>query len=241
MIRSILLDIEGTTTPIAFVHDVLFPYARSHVRQYLETHLNSSEVLASLVRLKAEHTVDLEENLDPPPLVSQPRVAAIDSMVAYVNWLIDRDRKSLGLKLLQGKIWEQGYLDGSLRAPVFEDVAPALKRWRHAGLSLNIFSSGSVLAQQLLFGHTEAGDLTQFIDNYFDTNTGPKGEMQSYQLIADALELPAPEILFISDVVTELDPARKAGMQTRLCIRPGNHRQPESSHQRIESFEVIFG
>lgn len=239
-IRGILLDIEGTTTPIAFVHEVLFSYARSRLRSYLAAHFDSAETLTDLEKLRAEHAADVEQGLEPPALVSGPRDTEIDSIVSYVHWLIDRDRKSTGLKSIQGKIWRQGYLDGTLKALLFADVAQALRRWRGAGLKISIFSSGSSLAQQLLFGHTEAGDLTQFIDSYFDTTSGPKNAIESYRRIAEALRLPAPEVLFISDVVPELDAAKAAGMQTLLCVRPGNHPQSHAEHhQIIKSFDDI--
>src|SRR6266550_1383915 len=211
-LRAVLLDIEGTTTPISFVHEVLFPYARLHLSTYLQQHSDSPEVFADLACLRQEHVADITAGQQPPPLVDQ-----------YVYWLIDRDRKSPALKSLQGKIWQQGYDDGSLLAPVFEDVRPAMERWNGTGISVNIFSSGSVLAQKLLFAHTEAGDLTQFISKYFDTGVGSKTDVQSYRQIAAALELAATEVLFISDVVAELAAASGAGMQTRLCVRPGNH------------------
>jgi enolase-phosphatase E1 len=239
-IRGILLDIEGTTTPIAFVHEVLFSYARSQAKSYLAAHFGSAETLTDLAKLRAEHTADVEQGLEPPDLVSGPWDVEIDSIVSYVHWLIDHDRKSTGLKAIQGKIWRQGYLEGSLKAPLFEDVAPAFRRWRRAGLKISIFSSGSSLAQQLLFGHTEAGDLTEFIDSYFDTTDGPKTAFESYRKIAEALRLPAREVLFISDVVPELDAARAAGLQTLLCIRPGNHPQSHAEHhQIIQSFKDI--
>jgi enolase-phosphatase E1 len=239
-IRGVLLDIEGTTTPIAFVHEVLFAYARSQVRSFLADHPGSAELAADLARLRAEHAVDTTQNLQPPALVTGPRDAEIDSMVAYVNWLIDRDRKSPGLKSLQGKIWKQGYLDGTLKAELFADVAPALERWRRAGLKISIFSSGSALAQKLLFAHTEVGDLTGFISNYFDTTVGSKTDVQSYRQVAATLGLTASEVLFISDVVVELDAASGAGMQAILCQRPGN--QPQGSparYQIIQSFDEI--
>jgi enolase-phosphatase E1 len=231
-IRAILLDIEGTTTPIAFVHEVLFAYARSQVRKFLLEHFGSAELAADLTQLREEHAIDVKQNLQPPALVAGSRDAEIDSIVAYVNWLIDRDRKSTGLKSLQGKIWKQGYADGTLKAQVFADVPPALERWRRAGLKISIFSSGSALAQQLLFAHTEAGDLTGFISNYFDTTVGPKTEVQSYRRIAAALGLTANAVLFISDVAAELDAASAAGMQTLLCVRPGN--QPQSLADRFQ-------
>jgi len=241
-IRGILLDIEGTTTPIAFVHDVLFSYARSEARNYLEKHFGSAELAEDIALLRKDHSDDLKLNHQPPPLVEGSRDAQINSIVAYVDWLIDRDRKSTALKSLQGKIWEQGYLKGTLQAQVLPDVAPALERWHHDGLRVAIFSSGSALAQQLLFAHTEAGDLTRYIDRYFDTTVGPKTEPGSYRQIAAALGLLASEVLFISDVVNELDAANDAGMQTVLCIRPGNQPQALAErYQSIESFTELGG
>jgi len=228
-VHSILLDIEGTTTPISFVHDVLFPYARVHLRPYLEQYSDSLEVRADLARLREEHALDAGEGHQPPPLIEE-----------YVYWLIDRDRKSPALKSLQGKIWEQGYKDGTLKSPVFADVPPALQRWRDTGISVNIFSSGSVLAQKLLFAHTVAGDLTKFINSYFDTRVGKKTDGESYRRIATTLSLAGNQIHFISDVLTELDAAANAGMKTSLCVRPGNAVQVRSSrHKIIQSFEGI--
>lgn len=229
MIRALLLDIEGTTTPIAFVHEVLFPYARDHVKEFLEHNAGDEEVRADVERLRGEQAEDVNNGEQPPT-----------SIDAYVEWLIARDRKSTGLKSLQGKIWRHGYADGTLKSQVYADVAPAFARWRASGLSINIFSSGSVLAQQLLFAHTEAGDLSNFIDQYFDTNVGKKGEAQSYRKIAETLGLRPDEILFISDVVAELDAAREAGMETLLSIRPGNQSQERAeSYQAIHSFEEV--
>lgn len=239
-IRAVLLDIEGTTTPIAFVHEVLFSYARSQVRRFLTKHFGSAELLADLQQLREEHATDVRQNLQPPALVEEPRDAEIDSLAAYISWLIDRDRKSTGLKSLQGKIWQQGYNDGTLKAELFADVRPALERWRRAGLKISIFSSGSSLAQKLLFAHTAAGDLSDLIDNYFDTTLGSKTDVASYHRIASALNLPAQDILFISDVVPELDAAGAAGMQTLLCVRPGNHSQPSADrYRKIQTFDEI--
>jgi enolase-phosphatase E1 len=238
-IRGVLLDIEGTTTPIAFVHEVLFSYARSQVRRFLIEHFASAEVLADLQQLRAEHALE-KQNLQPPALVEEPRDAGIDSLAAYISWLIDRDRKSTGLKSLQGKIWQQGYSDGTLKAELFADVRPALERWRRAALKISIFSSGSSFAQKLLFAHTAAGDLSDLIDNYFDTTLGSKTDVASYHRIASALNLPAQDILFISDVVLELDAADAAGMRTLLCVRPGNQPQPIAERYRtIRDFDEI--
>ena len=219
-LRAILLDIEGTTTPIAFVHDVLFSYARDHVREFLAENSAAEDIAL----LREEQAVDVSD--------------APESIEEYVEWLIKLDRKSTALKSLQGKIWRQGYEDGSLKSQVFADVAPAFERWRDRGLKIGIFSSGSVLAQQLLFAHTEVGDLTPFIDSYFDTNVGKKGDAESYRQIAKALGLDPKEILFISDVTAELDAANQAGMKTLLCIRPGNSEQPQL-YPSIRTFDSI--
>ena len=221
-IRGILLDIEGTTTPIAFVHDVLFPYARQHVQNYMVQHAH--ELTDDIAQLRDEHARDV----NPPPFTEDP-----ESIATYVHWLIDRDRKSTGLKSLQGKIWREGYANGTLKAQVFDDVRPAFERWQKAGLQISIFSSGSVLAQQLLFAHTDHGDLTPCIRDYFDTNVGAKGDAESYRRIATTMDLAPHEILFISDVVTELQAATAAGMQTRLSIRPGNQPQPDPDRFQI--------
>lgn len=227
-IRGILLDIEGTTTPIAFVHDVLFSYARTHVRDYLAKHVDDSAVQADIRLLRDEaESEGIQANDN-------------DEIIRYINRLIDLDRKSTGLKSLQGKIWHEGYADGTLRGQVFADVAPAFKRWRSANKNVSIFSSGSVLAQQLLFAHTEASDLTPFIDHYFDTSVGKKGEAESYRRIAEAIKLQPHEILFVSDIVAELLAAREVGMKTALSIRPGN--QPQESRDEfpiIHSFDEL--
>jgi enolase-phosphatase E1 len=223
-IRGLLLDIEGTTTPIAFVHDVLFSYAREHLREYLGKHFNDEDVRADIRLLQAEDAFADD----------------LDSVVAHVNRLIDLDRKSTGLKSLQGKIWREGYSAGTLRAQVYADVAPAFARWRDAGLSVSIFSSGSVLAQQLLFAHTEAGDLTPFISHYFDTGVGKKGEAESYRRIGGAIGLLPGEIVFVSDVVSELAAAREAGMRTVLSLRPGNQpQQPADEYLQVRSFDEL--
>jgi enolase-phosphatase E1 len=227
-IRAILLDIEGTTTPIAFVHDVLFSYARTHVRDYLAKHFGDADVRADIRSLRDEYEGENFPAND------------VEALAAYINQLIDLDRKSTGLKSLQGKIWHEGYSDGTLHAQVFPDVAPALARWRVAGLSVSIFSSGSVLAQQLLFAHTEAGDLTPFISHYFDTGVGKKGEAESYRRIAAEIGLPPGEILFVSDVVSELAAARETGMKTALSLRPGNQAQESAAeYQQVHSFDEL--
>ncbi len=235
-VRAILLDIEGTTTPLDFVYQVLFPYARSHAQEFVVRHGASPDVREDLNALREENLEDARRGLDPPALQNDE---AAESLVAYVQWLIDHDRKSTPLKSLEGKIWEEGYKSGELRSQVFEDVPPALERWRELQQTVSIFSSGSVLAQKLLFGHSTAGDLTPYLSSYFDTTAGSKIDPGSYERIASALQSSTPEVVFISDMTSELDAAKAAGLQTLLCLRPGNRPQPVSNHPWIRSFAEV--
>ena len=213
MTSAILLDIEGTTTPIDFVHKTLFPYAKARVAGFVEDKFD--ELRIELSELAAEHK-------DDPAYSVEFRTDSPNSIGDYLKFLIDNDRKSTPLKSIQGMIWQRGYESGELHSSVFDDVPPALERWKADGKIVAIYSSGSVLAQMLLFKYTDHGDLTEFIDRYFDTNVGHKREPDSFRKIADELELKPAEILFVSDVVAELDAAREAGTQTALAIRKGN-------------------
>jgi enolase-phosphatase E1 len=238
--RVILLDIEGTTTPVEFVYEVLFPFARLHVGEYVRRHQLNAEVRADIEALKAEHRADTEAGREPPDWREGSAGARAESATRYVRWLMEQDRKSTGLKSLQGKIWESGYRGGLLRGQVYEDVPPAFARWRGQRRSIHIFSSGSVLAQKLLFAHTNAGDLTAYLDGYFDTNTGAKADPASYQSISAATGSHAAEVLFVSDVTAELDAARDAGMATALCVRPGRPEPESNGHAVIHTFDVLF-
>ena len=220
-VGAVLLDIEGTTTPIAFVHQTLFGYARARVSGFLEQHWNDPEVRADIARLEAEPA-------DDPAAVA-----------AHVGWLMDQDKKSTGLKSLQGKIWEEGYRTGELRGEVYPDVPPALERWRRQEIDIAIFSSGSVQAQRSLFASTAAGDLTRFIRAYFDTTTGPKTAPDSYAHIAAALERSPSEVLFLSDVAAELDAARTAGMRTALCVRTPGSAPSAGAHPVIHALDQL--
>lgn len=238
-LHGVLLDIEGTTTPIAFVHDVLFPFARAHLAHFLQSAQGSEEFGDIVRRLAAGHAEDVRAGEHPPPWK-----AGVDdelaTVSAYVHWLMDRDRKSPGLKLLQGLIWERGYQAGSLRGQVFADVPPAIRRWRARGLEVAIYSSGSELAQRRLFESTAHGDLTPFIRGFFDTAVGPKRSADSYRRIAGTLGRPPAALLFVSDVTAELAAARDAGMAVVLSERPGNPAQPDAdAYERISSFDEI--
>lgn len=244
-IRGILLDIEGTTTPNAFVHDVLFPYARARMREFLRAHAAEPEIRAEIEALRCEHAADAKRaGANPsegaaPPEWPDAAWQLPDSAAAYTHWLMDRDRKSTPLKSLQGRIWEAGYRCGELRGQVYPDVPRALARLKQQGRRIAIFSSGSVQAQKLLFGYSDAGDLTPFLDAYFDTTTGPKQDAESYRRIAVALALPPESILFISDVTAELDAARAAGMHTLLSVRSSAKPPCGAGHAAIHAFDAI--
>ena len=230
-IEALLLDVEGTTTPIDFVTRTLFPFARRHVAAFLAAHLGDEAVAGDLARLRTENAVDVAR--DGAPFCS----GATGEAVRYVFWLMDQDRKSTALKALQGRIWEEGYLRGELRGEVYDDVPPAFRRWKRDGRRIAIFSSGSVLAQQLLFRHSTAGDLAPFLSAHFDTTTGAKREPGSYALIADRLGAPSSAVFFVSDVAEEVDAARTAGMETALCVR--DNAFPEATHRVIRSFDAL--
>lgn len=239
-ISTILLDIEGTTTPIDFVYQILFPYARARLKDFITRHKADEEIRSIVADLCDEQRRDKSVNLPTLRCSNDLDEEQIEAIVAYGQWLIDQDRKVTSLKTLQGKIWEEGYRSGELKGEVFPDVAPNLRRWREQGKTVCIYSSGSVLAQKLLLAHTGQGDLTKFIHDFFDTRVGHKTEPGSYTKIADLLRKPS-EILFISDVLAELDAARAAGLRTRLCVRPGNPRQPDSSvHDTIYTFDEVL-
>ena len=229
----VLLDIEGTTTPVDFVYRVLFPDARERVLGFLETWKTDPEVARDVASLGEEHGRDVVAGNAPPPWDG-----SVESAAAYARWLIDQDRKLTPLKSLQGRIWAEGYATGRLRGQVYGDVPEALMRWTADARRVAIFSSGSVLAQKLLFGNTDEGDLTPYLSAYFDTTTGPKGVSDSYRRIAAALGEPASAGLFVSDVVAELDAARDAGFATALAVRTPPGPDPQG-HRVVTSFAEL--
>lgn len=234
-VKAILLDIEGTTTPVDFVFGVLFPFARDQAEPFLQAKGTEAAVQADLALLRQEYEADLAQGLAVPDWQEEAPVAA----VPYIHYLIECDRKSTALKSLQGKIWDQGYAEGTLQSQIYPDVQPAFLRWKAAGKQLFIFSSGSIQAQKLLFANTEQGDLTSLLSGYFDTTTGPKKDAESYQKIAVDIGLSTDQILFISDVVAELEAAASAGMKTLFSYRPGNHSSDSQGFVLIENFESV--
>lgn len=222
--QVILTDIEGTTSSIAFVHEVLFPYARKALPVFLKTHAAEPEVQAQI------QTVAMEAGCDPHDL----------SIVTatLLSWM-DADRKVTALKALQGMIWKTGYAEGSLVSHFYPDAVQGLRRWHAQGLRLAVYSSGSVPAQKLLFGHSEDGDLQPLIEDWFDTRVGAKQETASYQRIAERLAVPATQVLFLSDVAAELDAAKAAGMQVTQLVRPEDGTEASGTHPQAGDFSQI--
>jgi enolase-phosphatase E1 len=203
-IRAYLLDIEGTTTPVDFVFKTLFPFAIAEMAAFVERSWNDPTFESDLELLREEQKLETPEET-----------------TAYLLSLMDEDRKSRGLKSIQGRIWEEGYHAGKLRGEIYPDVEPAIRRWKAAGASVYIYSSGSVLAQRLIFQSLPQGDLTPLLDGYFDTEIGPKREASSYALIAERIGLHPADILFLSDIVPEIEAARFAGLTTTQILREG--------------------
>lgn len=237
--RGILLDIEGTTSSVSFVYDVMFPFVRRELTIYLKDHWQQPEVQAACEQIARDAG---HESL----LAMCSAASARDDWQAQhlvereVLSLMDRDVKATGLKQLQGLIWQAGFESGELLAHVYDDVPPAIKAWNAAGKDVRIYSSGSIQAQKLFFGHTVAGNLLDQFRGHYDTTTGPKKEAESYRKIAADMQLSPVEVLFASDVVAELDAARAAGMKTVLVIRPGNAtQQPAPPHATIASFAEL--
>jgi enolase-phosphatase E1 len=222
MFRAILTDIEGTTSSLSFVKDVLFPYAREKLPAFLGAHADEPAVRDLL------HQVSIEagKTLNDQEAVTQLR-----------EW-IDQDRKVTPLKALQGLVWEAGYRNGDYQGHMYDDAVAYLRQWHEEGLKLYVYSSGSVYAQKLLFGHTAFGDLTPLFSGFFDTNIGHKQEAGAYRHIAEAIGLPAGEILFLSDIEAELDAASRAGMATCWLVREGELDET-ASHRQVRTFDQI--
>ncbi|WP_159820506.1 acireductone synthase [Cyanobium sp. Copco_Reservoir_LC18] len=246
-IQAVLLDIEGTTCPVPFVSQVLFPYARERLDGFLREEADKP-ALAPLIEAIDTAMAAAGNGRSESPTASHDEVRiAVSSgnselhrrRVRFLQGLIDEDRKLPALKELQGLIWDRGYAGGELRCPLFDDVAPALQAWRAAGLELAVYSSGSVKAQQLLYRHSNAGDLSPLFSHWFDTSTGAKGEAASYRAIAAAMGLEPRAILFVSDARAELEAARTAGMATRFSLRHENPEQEAGPFEAITSLAQI--
>ena len=221
-IKAILTDIEGTTSAVSGVVDVLFPFAAKHLPDFVREHAEDPEVAMQLGAVRLDS--------------GEPE-ADVERVIEILQQWIAEDRKATPLKALQGMIWKQGYEAGELKGHVYPDAVEALKAWHEKGYDLYVYSSGSIQAQQLIFGCSQAGDLTPLFSGYFDTTSGPKREAQSYRHITEAIGCPAGKILFLSDIVEELDAAQQAGMQTCGLAREGGKRLGD--HLTVSSFAEI--
>ena len=222
MIRCIITDIEGTTTDIDFVQQILFPYAQAHLAETVFLENQNQEIAAALNLLREE--------------ISQPDATAAQLLDILLQW-VEQDKKSTSLKLLQGIIWRTGYQKGDFTGHLYDDVLPQLAVWHDGGIQLGVYSSGSVEAQQLLFRHSKFGDVTPFFQHWFDTRSGAKRSVSSYRLIAEQLNIPPDQILFLSDISQELDAAKEAGWQTCQLVR-GNA-DFASCHSQVHRFDQI--
>lgn len=233
----VLLDVEGTTTPVEFVTQTLFPLALERLGPYLAAHRDDPQVQAHMAQLRSSWEAEDAASGRPG------WIGAVDdpwAATTYAAWLTRQDRKLTALKALQGLVWADEYRSGRLVARVYDDVAPALERWARRGAPASIFSSGSVLAQRLLFEHTSSGDLSHLLGEHFDTTTGPKREAMSYTAIAQRLALAPHDMLFVSDTEAELEAARAAGMQTALCLRDGaTDAHGAGRHRGVESLSPL--
>ena len=226
--KFIVTDIEGTTTDIAFVHNVLFPYSRERIAAYCTDNQTDTQVTACLDEVRT--TILVENN--------QPHIS-LQSCIDTLLHCIDADIKHPALKTLQGMIWRKGYENGTLKGHLYDDVVPALQTWKAQNIGLGVYSSGSVAAQKLLFGYSVCGDITPFFSHYFDTTIGHKREAQSYENIVQSLNLLSSEILFLSDIEAELDAAEAVGLQTIQLVREGTI--ASEKHKTVKNFnEIIF-
>ncbi|MDP3856268.1 MAG: acireductone synthase [Stagnimonas sp.] len=221
-IRAVLTDIEGTTSSIDFVHQTLFPYAKAHLRSFLRAQARRPEVAVHV------HAVAAAEG----------RQLTLEDAADVLERWIAEDRKATPLKALQGMVWAQGYAAGELKGHVYPDAPEYLRRWHGQGLRLYVYSSGSVEAQQLIFGHTDYGDLTPLFTGYFDTLMGGKREVASYRNILAQIGLPADEVLFLSDIGEELDAAREAGLATVQLLRDAKAK-PFPQHPAARDFSEV--
>lgn len=224
---AVLLDIEGTTTPITFVKDVLFPYIREHLEEHLSAHWEEDECKQDVHLLKKQMEEDVRLHRACPvpsvdPTVQTDEEKSIREVVENVLWQMAADRKSTALKRLQGHMWRTAYSSGRIRGQLYQDVVPSIRTWRDLGLKVFIYSSGSVEAQKLLFGFSEEGNLLELLDGHFDTSVGMKVDSRSYGTIAERLGVPPQEVTFLTDVSREAKAAEEAGLNVVLVVRPGN-------------------
>jgi len=246
-ISTLVLDIEGTTTPITFVKDILFPYIKEHLEDHLSAHWEEDECKQDVHLLKKQIEEDIRQHRACPvheldQTVHTDEEKAIREVMEIVLWQMASDRKTTALKQLQGHMWRAAYAAGRIRGEVYQDVVPSIRRWRHQGLKVYIYSSGSVEAQKLLFGYSVEGDVLDLFDGHFDTNIGAKVESKSYERIAERIGCQPEEITFLTDVTREAKAAEDAGLNVVVVVRQGNMEltEEEKAHYNlITSFSQL--
>ncbi|KAJ2852510.1 enolase-phosphatase E1 [Coemansia brasiliensis] len=234
----ILLDIEGTTTPISFVHETLFPYVLSTLDEFLKAHWTDQELQFHIQALEEQARQD-QPHYDAPQIISSDPDSTRKSLIDNIQWQMKLDRKTSALKGLQGYMWRFGYQSGQLQGVMFDDAVQAIKNWTQEGKRVYIYSSGSVEAQKLIFGYSDHGNLLQYISGHYDTKVGAKTSSDSYRKIAEDIKTKPENTLFISDNIREIEAANQAGMQVVVSVRPGNAPLPSHNFAESSDFTTI--
>uniref|UniRef100_A0A2M4AS03 Enolase-phosphatase E1 n=1 Tax=Anopheles triannulatus TaxID=58253 RepID=A0A2M4AS03_9DIPT len=235
--KSIICDVEGTTTSISFVKETLFPYALKNAEEYLRKNWNEDATKTVVKALREQADEDKKADLEGViPIPAEDSESIIPDVIKNVEWQMSQDRKTGSLKTLQGLVWAKGYKDGTIKGHVYDDVQKAFEQWTESGRKVYIYSSGSVEAQKLLFEHSEQGNLLKYLTGHYDTKVGGKREKESYQSIVKNIDVLAEDALFLTDIVAEAKAAKEAGLNVVLLERPGN---AELSEDDRKEFAVI--
>ena len=238
--QHLLLDIEGTTCPVSFVSEVLFPFAKQELSHHIKQQWGKGTDNKPIQEAKKEWLDDQSvESTQIKQKVMQREIEEIDGLIQYLKHLISIDKKSTALKDLQSNIWERGYHNGELRSQLFPEAAECLRQWHEQGLTLSIYSSGSIQAQKMLYRYSSAGDLEKLFSPWFDTHTGPTKSTESYTTIAEQLHSSPNKIWFVSDNGAECDSARSAGMHTLFSLREGNPDRDPRDHTVVQSLREV--
>ncbi|XP_064624126.1 enolase-phosphatase E1-like [Lineus longissimus] len=245
-IKALVLDIEGTTTPITFVKETLFPYIKENVEEHVKSHFDEEECQQDIDALREQGAKDVKDEVEGAiaiPAATEEKDDIIKAVVAKVLWEVENDKKFSALKQLQGHMWRTAYKAGNIKGEVYDDVLPALKRLIADEKKVYIYSSGSVEAQKLLYGYSNQGDLLEYFSGYFDTKVGSKAEQESYKKIAEESDQKPEEMLFLTDVPKEAKAAAEAGMKSIIVVRPGNvelSEEDQKTYNTISSFSELF-
>jgi enolase-phosphatase E1 len=232
-ISACIFDIEGTTTPISFVHEILFPYSKKKLKQYLKTHYLEKSIQSDLIE---ENTSDLRKENYTESILDSFQNIDTNKLDSYLSFLISVDRKSKPLKEIQGKIWREGYESGELKSEIYSDVKIFFEKLKELDKKIYIYSSGSIEAQELIFKYSSLGNLSSYISGYFDTNIGGKKESDSYTKILNQIHLSSKEVVFFTDIKEEADAASQCNIKPYIMNRPGNKKQMPHSYDILDNF-----